>query len=75
MIKVRVIESFTLVEYDKLKNIQRKSIEEKGKLFIGDTFECDKEMAEYLLGNNKNNRPYIKIIEIIPERRVKNVKQ
>lgn len=68
MIKCEVIETFTLSKFNELKNIKRKNLEETGRLFVGDTFECDKNMAEYLLGNNKNNRAYIKVIEVIPDR-------
>ena len=68
MIKVRAIEDFTLQEFDKLKNIIRKSKEQKGKLFIGDIFECDEKMADYLTGNNPVNRAVVKVIEVIPEK-------
>ena len=67
MIKVEVIKDFTLGAFDELKNIQRKSIEEKGRLFKGDIFECTKEMADYLLGENALKSPFVKVIEIIPE--------
>ena len=66
MIKVEVIESFTLGKFDELKNIKRKSIEEKGKLFVGDIFECDKDMFEYLTTKNALNRPFVKLVEVIP---------
>lgn len=68
MIKVEVTEDFTLQEFDKLKNIIRKDKEQKGKLFIGDTFECDEKMADYLTGNNSINRAVVKVIEVIPEK-------
>lgn len=68
MIKVRVIEDFTLQEFDKLKNIIRKGKEQEGKLFIGDIFECDEKMADYLTGNNSINRAVVKVIEVIPEK-------
>ena len=69
MIKCKVIETFTLGQFDKLKNIKRIGREEKGKLFTNDTFECDEEMAKYLTNETKNpgNRPFVKIIEIISE--------
>ena len=67
MIKVRAIEDFTLQEFDKLKNIIRKGKEQEGKLFIGDIFECDEKMANYLTGNNSINRAVVKVIEVIPE--------
>lgn len=68
MIKCEVIKEFTLEKFDKLKNIQRKSIETKGKLYVGDTFECDKSMADYLLGDNKDKHIVVKVIEVIPEK-------
>lgn len=67
MIKCEVIKEFTLEKFDELKNIQRRSIETKGKLYVGDTFECDKAMADYLLGDNKDKHVVVKIIEVIPE--------
>ena len=67
MIKVEVKEEFTLKKFNELKNIVRKSKEEKGRLFVGDIFECDKDMAEYLTGNNPLNKTVVKVIEVIPE--------
>lgn len=67
MIRVEVIETFTLAEYSKLKNIKRCSREEYGKLFVGDTFECDKSMVEYLTKTNKLKKAFVRVIEIIPE--------
>ena len=66
MIKVEVIEGFTLAKFNELQNIQRKSATEEGRLFKGDIFECTPEMAEYLQGNNKLNRAFVKVIEVIP---------
>lgn len=68
MIKVEVIQDFTLQEFDKLKNIIRKEKEQEGKLFIGDIFECDEKMADYLTGNNSINKSVVKVIEVIPEK-------
>lgn len=67
MIKVEVIREFTLGRYDELKNIARKSFDEKNRLFVGDTFECSKEMADYLMGANTNGDVVVKVIEVIPE--------
>ena len=69
MIKVQVIEDFTLARFDELKNIQRKAREEKGKLFVGDIFECDKETSDYLLGDNPIKRAVVKVIEVVPEKK------
>ncbi len=68
MIKVEVInEDFTLKRFNELKNITRKSVAEKGKLFKGDTFECDEKMVDYLTGNNPLNKVVVKVIEVEPE--------
>ena len=68
MIKVEVIERFNLGAFDELKNIKRINSDVKGQLFSGDTFECTKEMSEYLLGNNALKKPFVKVIEVIPEK-------
>lgn len=68
MIKCEVIKEFTLEKFDELKNIQRRRIDTKGKLYVGDTFECDKEMADYLMGDNKNKQVVVKVIEVEPEK-------
>jgi len=69
MIKVKVIEEFTLKKFDELKNIVRAGKEEKGKLFVKDIFECDEKMAKYLTNETQNpvNRAVVEVIEVIPE--------
>jgi len=67
MIRVEVIEQFTLKDFYKLNNIKRKSIDVKGTLFIGDTFECDEDMVKYLTGNNEQGKTVVKVIEVKPE--------
>jgi len=69
MIKVRVIEDFYLGRFGELKNIIRKARNENGKLFIDDTFECTKELADYLLGKNSKQRAFVEVIEVIPEKK------
>ena len=71
MIKVEVIEEFTLGRFNELRNIVRKTKEETGRLFIGDIFECTEEMADYLIKTNKENRAFVKVIEVIPEKEEK----
>ena len=71
MIKVEVInDDFTLERFNELKNIVRKSKEEKGKLFKGDTFECSEELWDYLSGNNPLNKKVVKIIEVEPKKEI-----
>ena len=73
MFKVEVLEEFTLGRFNELKNIQRKAREEKGKLFVGDIFECDQEMVDYLLKDNALKRAFVRVIEIIPEKKISKV--
>lgn len=68
MIKCEVIENFTLEKFDELENIIRKGADTKGKLYVGDTFECDEEMAKYLNGENSYNKSVIKVLEVIPKK-------
>ena len=69
MIKVEAMEEFILGKFDEIKDtIARKSREETGKLFVGDIFECDKDMADYLLGANAFKRAFVKVIEIMPDK-------
>lgn len=70
MIKCEVIKEFTLKKFDELKNIKRRRIDTKGRLYEGDTFECTKEMADYLMGDNKDKQVVVKVIEIIPENKL-----
>ena len=69
MIKVQVLKEFTLGKFSELKNIQRNNPNknEDGRLYEKDIFECAKEMADYLTGNNAYNDEFVKVIEIIPE--------
>lgn len=71
MIKCEVTVEFTLERFDELKNIVRKGKEEKGKLFVGDTFECNKDIAEYLTGKNDKKLSVVKVLEILPEKEKK----
>ena len=67
MVKVEVIQEFTLEKFNEIKNIVRKGQDEKGKLFVGDKFECTKDIAEYLTGKNAKNVTVVKVIEVIPD--------
>lgn len=68
MIKCEVIKDFTLARFDELENIKRKGADVYGALKVGDTFECEKEMAEYLTGNNPIKEVVVKILEVEPEK-------
>lgn len=64
MIKCEVIEDFTLGKYNELKNITRRNKSKDGKLYVGDTFECEQEMAKYLTGDNPLKKAVVKVIEV-----------
>ena len=67
MIKVEVIEKFTLADYEKLKNVEKIMARKENEFGVGDTFECDKEMVDYLTGNNAFKKKVVNIIEIKPK--------
>ena len=70
MIKLEVIEDFMLSRFDELKNLKRANLSKEGRLFKKDTFECNKELADYLLGENKLKKAFVKIIEVEPEKEI-----
>lgn len=67
MIKVEVVERFTLADYKKLKNVEKVMTRKENEFGVGDTFECDKEMVDYLTGNNAFKKQVVKIIEVKPK--------
>lgn len=67
MIKVEANQDFSLSEFSKVKNLKRKGREKANFIFKGDIFECNKEFADYLIGNNPKRIKVVDIIEIIPE--------
>ena len=69
MFKCEVIKEFTLEDYKQLKNIVRADKEEKGKLFVGDTFECDEKMVDYLTGNNLSKITVVNVLGEIAEKK------
>lgn len=66
LIKVEAIKQFTLGKFDEITNITRKGANINGTIFVGDTFECTNEMAEYLTGRNAKGEVVVKVVEIIP---------
>lgn len=73
MIKVEVvIEDFTFARFDEIKDTlvrKRPNKDEYGKLYLGDTFECDKDMCEYLAGKNPIKKVAVRIVEVVPEKK------
>lgn len=74
MVKCEVIEKFNLKDFAKLKNIKRVAKNVEGKLFVGDTFECDETMADYLTGNNVLKKAVVKVIEVAKKETTKEAK-
>lgn len=69
MIKCKAIKEFTLKKFNELKNIERANdVYVDGKIQVGDIFECNKDMADYLLGDNAKKEVVVEIIEVIPEK-------
>ena len=68
MIKVEVIENFTLEDYNKLKNVKKVISRKENEFGARDTFECDEKMVDYLTGNNALNKVVVRIIEVVPEK-------
>lgn len=73
MIRCEVIENFNLKDYDKIKIVERKGADIKGQLNKGDIFECDENMVDYLTGNNALNKTVVKVIEVKPEKDIREV--
>ena len=67
MIKCETIENFTLEKFNELKNVEKLIKRKDNEFCVGDTFECDKKMVDYLTGNNALNKVVVKVIEVIPE--------
>ena len=69
MIKVRVLETFTLSKYDEIKDsLISKSIKKDGWLYKDDIFECNQDMLDYLTGKNKFDRAFVEVIEVSIEK-------
>ena len=75
MIKVRTINPFTLKDYNKLSNVEKLFNREPNAFDIGDTFECDEEMAQYLTGKNEQGLVVDEIVEVIPDIKEKEEKE
>lgn len=68
MIKCEVIENFTLEKFGQLKNVKKVMNRKNNEFGVRDTFECDKEMADYLLGNNVLKKTVVRVVEVEPEK-------
>ena len=71
MIRVEAIEDFTLADFKKINIKKRKLADVEGSVFKGDIFECEEDMVKYLMGNNRDGKTVIKILEVEPTGRRK----
>lgn len=69
MIKVEALQDFTLARFDEIENIERAGKDLKGYINKNDKFDCEKELCDYLLGENPLGKAVVKVIEVIPEKK------
>ena len=70
MVKVQAIIDFNYKNYTKIKDLQPANKIQEGKIFAGDIFNVEDEEALYLTGKNKNNIVAVKVLEVIPEKKI-----
>lgn len=76
MIKVKVIEEFYFGRYNEVENIVKANNKGINNHFEkGDTFECQKDIADYLVKDNKLGKPFVEIVEIIPDTKTKRTRK
>lgn len=71
IIKCEVIKKFTLKDFGKLKDVKKVVNRKKDEFDVKDTFKCEKEMADYLMGSNPFNEVVVKILEVEPKNKSK----
>ncbi|MBO7694225.1 MAG: hypothetical protein J6T10_16525, partial [Methanobrevibacter sp.] len=67
MIKVEALQDFSLRDFNKVEELERKGKNKDGFIFKGDTFKCDENLCEYLCGKNPLNKAVVQVVEVIPE--------
>ena len=67
MIKVEALQDFSLRDFNKVEELERKGKNKDGFIFKGDTFKCDEKLYEYLCGKNPLNKTVVQVVEVIPE--------
>lgn len=69
MVRLEVTEEVDVSRFNEITEVIRRNAQNdtNGHLFVGDIVLCNEEIAEYLNGNNKNKKSYVKVIEFIPE--------
>lgn len=66
MIKVKAMETFGFARINEITNLKRARREVPETICVDDTFECSREIYDYLNGNNAYHKKVVKIIEYKP---------
>lgn len=70
MVKVQAIIDFNYKNYNKIKDLQPANKIQERKIFAGDIFNVEDDEALYLTGKNKDNIVAVKVLEVIPEKKI-----
>ena len=70
MVKVQAIIDFNYKNYNKIKDLQPANKIQEGKIFAGDIFNVEDDESKYLTGENKNKIVAVKVLEVIPEKKI-----
>ena len=67
---VESIKNFSFGDFNKIRNLKRKNgyDNKDGFIYLGDTFECDTLMMEYLTGDNDTNTMAVKVIKKVDKK-------
>ena len=70
MIRLEIIEEVEAGRFNEIKDLIRKNPlnAKEGTLYKGDIFLANKDLADYFLGDNRMNKEFAKVIEVIPEK-------
>lgn len=68
MIKCKAIEEFSLNRFNEIVNLVRynKAKNDDKMIYANDEFECQKDLADYLLGDNPLHKCVIQVLEVFP---------
>lgn len=75
MVRAEVTEEVDVGRFDEIIEIVRQNAQNdtKGHLFVGDIVTCKEDLANYLNGENRLGRAFVKVIEVIPDEKPKMV--
>lgn len=70
MVKVQAIIDFNYKNYNKIKDLKPTNKIQEEKIFAGDIFNVEDDEAKYLTGENKDKIVAVKVLEVIPEKKI-----